>query len=381
MNRIALLIIVAFVCPSLYSQTTTKISVVIVACKTGELIIDGASSGNVEADDASKQMLSLGEHYVQLKTPTEKISLTIKVDENSKEIIKLGCAASSNPAAIRLINKEVDLAGALSAATEQNVFGLDKDDILDLNCSILNKKGTATLTLIEYKTGRSIYRKENFNSVVDKVRIPEKGVYYFTLTTDALFGKTAKLVIDRIPSERSAHNFNTSARWVYDTTGTEVTNSHVRVFSTTNGHSKTTVTINLPKNTAYWTYWLGVDQAAQDKMKQFAANLSTAGKYFTANPLLLFGLKLIPELPMLNTPATVNYHFMDTKNAQSFVANQAYRFFTFKHADNITTDYSTINTKASDLVIAFDNQSPLNGHDVELRVVAFVVKSRIVMEE
>jgi hypothetical protein len=367
-----------------FAQSAIETSVVIVACKSGTLIVDGTTVGPVEADDATKQSLSFGEHYLQLKTPTEKYNLTITVDQNTKDVIKLGCTTEKKVQGNRLIDKEVSLSGALGTDPENNVMGLDIDDEIILNCSVLNKKGNATIFLKEYNTDREIYRKERFTSLTDeKIKIPSKGVYYFTLYTDALFGKTAKLTIDRIPSKNSSPNFKTSVKRVYDTTSVEALNTVVRVYSATNfDHpNKTTISINLPKNTSYWTYWVGVGQEAQDKMKSFVSTLSQAGRLFSTNPLVLFGMKLIPALPMLNAPSTVNYRFTDTRNGQLFTNGQAYTYYTFKHADNITTDYSLIKGNFSDLVLALNNESTMTGQNVEIRVVAFVVTSKLVLEE
>lgn len=364
-------------------ELLAQVNVVIVPCKPGTLIIDGTPIKQVEEDDAVRQTLSFGEHYLQLKGISEKINLTVKIDKDFKEVIKLGCATQMQ-SIIHLINKEVDLAGAFSSSTDQNLITLDQDDTLSLSCSILNKKGDATISITDYTSGRVIYQKMNFNKIDnEKISIPGKGIYNVNLYTDALFGKTAKLVIDRIPSPKSNSNFKTQAKQIYDTTAVEVLHTYIRVYSTTNlDHiNRTAIKINLPQNTSYWTYWIGVDQEAQQKMKDFINDITKVGKYFTTNPLTLFGLKLIPSLPMMNAPATINYQFMDSKNSQAFLNRNPYRYFNFKYGTNITTDYSLVNVKAPDLVLGFSNESTMNGRNVEVRVVAFIIKAKIVMDE
>jgi hypothetical protein len=116
-------------------------------------------------------------------------------------------------------------------------------------------------------------------------------------------------------------------------------------------------------------------------MKSFASTLSSAGPLLSTNPLVLFGMKLIPSLPMLNSTSTVNYQFMDTRNSQAFVNGLAYSFYTFKHAKNISTDYSLINGKLPDLVLSMENESTFTGQDVEVRVVAFIITSKYVLDE
>ena len=198
-----------------------------------------------------------------------------------------------------------------------------------------------------------------------------------------MFGKTAKLIIDRIPSANSDPNFKTTVKTVFDTINEEVLKTNTRVFSTTNisHNNRTSIAINLPKGTTYWAYWIGVGQESQNQMKDFVSTLSGSAKYFSLNPVVLLGMKIIPALPMLNTPETVSYSFMDSKNAQAFVNNQAYSYYKFKHADNITTDYSIISGIFTDLVLSLENKSTTTGHDVEIRVVAFKVLSKLVLED
>jgi hypothetical protein len=366
------------------AQQATETTVIIIPCKSGVLLIDGEVTDTIEANDASKHTLSFGEHYLQLKTTTEKVNQTILIDATSKTIIKLGCENSLKSQAKRLIDKQLNLSGSIINDLEQNIIGLDTDDELILSSAILNKKGKATIFIKEYNTGAEIYKKEGFHSLEnEKIRIPSKGIYHITLYTDALFGKDARLIIDRVPGPNSNPNFNTSVKRVYDTTHVEVLNTIGRVHSTTNlsNSNKTTISINLPKNTSYWVYWLAVDQQSQNEMKNLAGSLSKAGKLLSTNPLVHFGMKLIPSLPMFNSTSTIDYKFMDTKNAMLFNKNQQYSYFNFKHADNISTDYSLINTTSSDIVLAMENQHFNIGRDVEIKVVAFIINSKLVMDQ
>lgn len=366
-----------------YSQVKS-INTVIVSCQTGELIIDGVSVGAINADDASKQNLNIGEHYIQVKSSTGNESQTIDIDENFKSIIKIGCIKKTVNNGVSLINKTLALEGLLSSETENNMFGLQQGDKLIINTAILNKKGNATLLITDLTRGNEIYRRESFNALTNEVvNIPSKSIYNITLYTDALFGKQASLSVTRIAAAGSSTNINTAIKRVYDTTNIEVLNTTARVFSSTNlDHYNTTpITINLPANTKYWTYWIGVGQEGKDNMKNFVEDLSPALKLFSVNPLVLFGLKLIPSLPVFNSTSVVDYKFMTTENANLCVANKAYSYYLFKHADNISADYALINSTTSDLVLTMKNNSAMIGQDVDVRVVAFVVKERFVMEE
>lgn len=315
---------------------------------------------------------------------TGKYNFTINVDESTKGIIKLGCDVESKIEKIRVLDKEVALSGALGNDLEKNVIGFDKDDEVTINASLLNKKGLFTVSLFEYSTGREIYKKERIISIVnDKITIPTKGVYYFLVYQEGLFSKSAKLTVDRNPSKNGNPNFNTAVKIVYDTTFTEVLNTVTRVYSTTNleHSSRTVIKINLPSNTTYWAYWIGVGQESRTKYKTFAGTLSGVGTLLSANPLVLFGLKLIPALPMLNTPSTITYKFTDTKNAQLFINGLAYSTYNFKYADNVSTDYSLIEQNVQDLVLTMKNSSTIDGQDVDIKVVAFIVNAKWVLHE
>ena len=363
-------LIMLFTLTSLWGQAPLDKDVLIVSCRTGTLLIDGIEIGKIEAEDVTRQKLSYGEHYLQVRVENEKINMTLVVDSSLKSIVKVGCgnAEQSSSKAIRVLNKRVNLTGSIVNEAEENLIAFDKGDEIVINFSILNKKGTGSVLLKNYETGTELYKKESVNSITDgRIKIPMKGVYQLSMSTDALFGKDAEIFLDRIPGPTSSVDFNTTPKKVYDTISTEVLNTQVRAYSVNSGRSnKTLLTINLPKNTSYWVYWIGVGQESMEKMRIFASTVSKASSLISLNPLVMFGLKLIPSLPMMNATATLD--------------DRSYRQYAFRSATNVTTDYALIKEYASDLILAFNNNSSLNGHDVEVKVVAFSVRSKIAVE-
>ncbi|MBP7556362.1 MAG: hypothetical protein KA821_08865 [Chitinophagaceae bacterium] len=369
---------------NLWGQAPLDKDVLIVSCRTGTLLIDGIEIGKIEADDVTRQKLSYGEHYLQVRGEQEKVNMTLIVDSSLKSIVKVGCgnAEQSSSKAIRVLNKRINLSGLIVNEAEENLIAFDKGDEIVINFSILNKKGTGSVLLKNYETGTELYKKESVNSNTDgRIKIPMRGVYQLSLSTDALFGKDAEIVLDRIPGPASSVEFNTTPKKVYDTISTEVLNTQVRAYSINSGRSnKTLVTINLPKNTSYWVYWIGVGQESMEKMRSFASTVSKASSLISLNPLVMFGLKLIPSLPMMNATATLDYRFVDNINSQFFYNGRPYRQYAFRSATNVTTDYALVNEYASDLVLAFNNNSSFNGHDVEVKVVAFSVSYRYLVD-
>lgn len=236
----------------------TETKVTIVSCKSGDLYIDGSLVGKIEADDAKQQTLSSGEHYLQVKTGSDKFNLTTKIGQNTRDIIRIGCdvAPKSIPEtslSTILIDKQLNLGGALSKDVQENIFALDEGDNILLTCAVVNKKGTANISIKEYFSRSEIFRNDGFNLIDQKkITIPKKGIYFFDVTTNALFGRDIKLAVARIPSSTGNPNFKTSVRRFYDTTHFNVltTDAFVHSISNSNGN-RSSIKINLPANTSY----------------------------------------------------------------------------------------------------------------------------------
>src|SRR5689334_2235976 len=92
-GNLFLYILFQFFFSEIKSQTAAEANVIIVSCKTGTLMVDGSVIGQVEKEDATRQNLSYGEHYIQIKSENEKSNLTVNIDQNTKGIIKIGCEA------------------------------------------------------------------------------------------------------------------------------------------------------------------------------------------------------------------------------------------------------------------------------------------------
>ena len=283
------------------------------------------------------------------------------------------------PKPIRLIDKHVNLSGTLSSASAQYFIGLEADDKIVLNCTRLSKKGNASVSIKEYNKGTELYRKEFDTLREQTIPVTAKGIYVVELKTGSLLDKDVQLTVDRIPSSSHAvAPVKTASKAVYDTTGTEVLNTTTRVFSKNSPQSnKAVLTINLPPNTAYWTFWIGAGKDAKEKMNAFTASCATVGAlYPSVNPLVLYGMKYLSSLPMAPPGAQISYHFMDTPNSTAFKSNQQYSFYTFKSAEKITTEYSFMVNHQADLNLGISNESSGTAYDVEVRVVAFVVKEK-----
>lgn len=382
MKRILPVIVACLLVCHGYSQSPDT-SILIIPCQPGTLVIDGVEKGVLTADDAHPEKISFGDHYLQLKTPAKKYNLTLRIDRNlSSNIVRLGCEEKLT-GTIKLMEKKMTIVGLISPQTEKNTFGLDAGDELLITCSVLNKNGTVNISVTRQDNGAEIYRKESFNALDhERVPISQKGIYVVALSTNALLGRDANLVLERLPSKSGDANFKTGVGYVYDTSFVEVMSTTSRVFSTLSGHSnRTIVKVNLPAETSYWTFWIGVGQQSREQFKKFVTDLSGVGKLVSSNPLVLYGMKLIPDLPILNMTSTVSYRFTNTQNAQLFSGGQAARFYDFKYAGNISADYALINQANTDLTLCLENSSTMVGQDVDIKVVAFIIKKRLAIDK
>lgn len=379
------LLLLFFFASALQVAAQSDTTVMFVPCKTGTLIIDGVEKGIIEADDVHREKLRAGDHYVQLKTPTKKYNLTLKIPGLTSGIVKLGCEdAVAGSAKIKLLDKKLTLVGILNQTLERNSIALDAGDDLIINCHLTNNKGTANISITRQENGTEIYKKDGFPALDDEhVKIPQKGIYVVTLSTNAFLGREAQIVLERLPATGSDPNFKTTFGWVSDTTFVELQTTKTRVFSKTalGRTNRSIVNVNLPANTAYWTYWIGVDQAATEHMQRFGKTLSSVGKVVSTHPLVQYGFGLIKEIPAFSATSTVNYCFSDAANAQQFLAGRQYSAYKFKQASNISSDYALINGNPRDVTLCFDNDSPGNGHDVEVRVVAFIITRRLAIDK
>ncbi len=279
MKKLSLLFTAVLLAMSVSAQSDTTI--LFVPCKTGTLLIDGIEKGTIDADDVHREKLSAGEHYIQLKTATKKYNTTIKLPGIPSGIVKIGCEESGPAAArIKILDKKLTLVGIVNQTLEKNTIGLDAGDELIINCHLTNNKGTANISITRQETGVEIYKKDAFPALDDeRLRIPQKGIYVVTLSSNALLGREAQIVLERQPASSSDPNFKTTVNWVMDTSFVELQTTHTRVYSTTNGRTpRTVVSVPLPPNTTYWTYWIGVDQTATQQLQDFANTLSSAGK-------------------------------------------------------------------------------------------------------
>ncbi len=362
----------------------------IVSCKTGDLYIDGNLIGKIEADDARQQSLTIGEHYLQVKTGSEKYNRSATIDLNTRSVIRIGCEPVAIQSAtveaakpVLLIDKQLNLGGLLTGEVQRNAIALDEDDIMLLNCIVTNPRGSAKVSVRQYPSGNEIFRNESFNAVRDqKITIPSRGIYVIEVSTGAVFGKDIRLTIARISSSKSDPNFKTSVKRYFDTTQVEIVNDNVTVHSVNamSGTNRNIVKIPLPPQTTYWVYWVGVGQESREQMAQLSNQLGRIASKFSTNPLVAFGLNQISSLPMLKNKSTITYRFMDDQNASLFLNKQPCSYLNVAYADNVSASYSLVNDVPKNVVLTLNNSNTFLAQDVVVKVVAFKVRTLLAID-
>jgi len=72
---------------------------------------------------------------------------------------------------------------------------------------------------------------------------------------------------------------------------------------------------------------------------------------------------------------------MDIKNAQLFVNGSGYSYYRMKYAEHVATDYSLIENNYNDIALGLSNESSMTREEVDIKVIAFIIKSKLTMEE
>jgi len=369
-----------------------KTNVLVISNKEGRLLVDGIEQIKLKPSETTKLVLEEGDHIIQVVTSTETLTKTMSCNDGKQKVVSFDFSSENVPPAsvggqesMNVADIQLDLPGSLSGGTVvHKVYAFDQGDEISFDFDILNRNGTVNIYFYSYPDKALLYSKEKTNAVMgETIRIPKRGVYYFNFSTNHVVSRSAHFAIKRLPGPGASKSFNTAVLTKYDTSYQEILNSQVRVYSAGNiGHpNRTIVRVDLPENTLYWVYWIGVGQESVDQMKNFADKFSKGAIGLVTNPLCALGLGLIPSLPMFNSTATVDYRFADNMNSNIFFSgNPSYRYYTFKEGRNVTTDYGITKTVAKEMNLCLWNNSQLTGHDVTVRVVAFTVKPSFVPE-
>ncbi|AMM50819.1 hypothetical protein TH61_05985 [Rufibacter sp. DG15C] len=301
--------------------------------------------------------------------------------------------------ALKIADLEVQVAGAKQPATQlQYAFQAGDVLVLDLdNKAKVNYK----VTVQEFYSSSPLYSVEETKKLSKlRLTVPQKSVYTITLQSLSPTSTKSHFTLTRIPANAIAQNFNTHVAWrtIQDTTWTTATEKVLvkndllaetildktfRLASVTNitSNNRTTERFKLPANTKHWVYWVGVGQESVEALQESGKLLAKGATALLtgSNPLVAFGLGLLPQLPQVKSSGYISYYLLNKTNANLFREDEdGWKPYGVAKGQDVLSDYGKImanqTPKTDDgyLYLGFENPSTITGLDLTLKVVAFV---------
>ncbi|ALI99060.1 hypothetical protein DC20_08815 [Rufibacter tibetensis] len=300
---------------------------------------------------------------------------------------------------IKIADLEVQVAGSKQPATQlQYAFQAGDVLVLDLeNKAKVNYK----VTVQEYFSNSPLYSIEETKKLNNlRLTVPQKSVYTIILQSLSDISTKSHFTLTRIPKSEATQNFNTLVAWrtIQDTTWTTaiekvlvkndlksetVVDKTFRLASVTNltSNNRSTERFKLPANTKHWVYWVGVGQESVEALQETGKTLAkgAAALLTGGNPLVAFGLGLLPQLPQVKSSGYISYHLFNKNNAYLFKEDQdGWKPYAVASGKDVLSDYGKVlisqTPKTDDgyLYLGFQNPSTITGLDLTLKVVAFV---------
>ncbi len=300
---------------------------------------------------------------------------------------------------IKIADLEIQVAGTKQPATQyQYAFQAGDVIVLDLE----NKtKTNYKVTVQEYFSKSPLYSIEETRKLNNlRLTVPQKSVYTITLQSLSETSTRSHFTLTRIPGTEATQNFNTLVAWrtVQDTTWTTTTEkvlvkndlkSETVVDKTFQLASLTNITRNnrsterfkLPAGTKHWVYWVGVGQESVQSLQETGKTLAKGATALLTggNPLVAFGLGLLPQLPQVKSSGYISYYLFNKNNAYLFTEDEdGWKPYGVAKGKDVLSDYGKVlanqTPKTDDgyLYLGFENPSTITGLDLTLKVVAFI---------
>lgn len=280
-------------------------------------------------------------------------------------------------------------------------YGFAAGDVLQLDLEPQQGKTTYTLEVIEYASGSPVFSSRQVKKIRNlRLPVTHRGIYQFNLRAEVAEKDPAscRFTIRRLPVHDSLRQFNSHVSWQNrsDTTWTTVSekvavktdlqpqtllDKQFRVEPQAHliAGNKASLRFQLPKNTVYWVYWVGVGQEPVLQLHELTKQVSklAASALAASNPLVAFGMGLLPFLPQLNSGGNIDYHFFNQGQSVAFMQTGTGKPYAFASGQRIVSDYGKVpmaqtpRTPDGFLYLGFQNNNALTGLDVTLKVVAF----------
>ncbi|WP_181307364.1 hypothetical protein [Rufibacter sp. XAAS-G3-1] len=301
--------------------------------------------------------------------------------------------------AIKIADLDVQVAGAKEPATHlQYAFQAGDVLVLDLeNKSKTNYK----VTVQEYFSNSPLYSTAETKKLNNlKLTIPQKSVYTIILQSLSEVSTRSHFTLTRIPGSAATQHFSTHVAWrtVQDTTWATATEKvlvkndlkaetvvdksfHLASLTSLTSHNRSTERFKLPANTKHWVYWVGVGQESVQALQETGKTLAKGATALLtgSNPLVAFGLGLLPQLPQVKSSGYISYYLLNKNSAYLFTEDEdGWKPYGVAKGQDVLSDYGKVlasqTPKTDDgyLYLGFENPSTITGLDLTLKVVAFV---------
>lgn len=273
-------------------------------------------------------------------------------------------------------------------------YGFAEGDQLVFNFQEVNGKELKELEIIELPSSSKFMDYKTKKIENKTLNITRTGIYKFRLSNSALTGRICKCKIQRIPTNETTKNFNTSVYWrtVYDTTYTteqekyliksdttvsNLTDQVAKVHSQGNlNGNKTTFNFALPDNTVAWSYYIGVDQAGQqayqDATKQLAK--SSASILAKLSPLASLALGGASYIAQLQSGEDIDFYIVNGANVNLFMGGQAFNYI---KKGKVINDYSRMTSPLKGMYhVCLYNDNAVTGVNVTVKITAIIVNQQ-----
>lgn len=272
-------------------------------------------------------------------------------------------------------------------------YGFAEGDQLIFNFEEVNGKELKEIEIVEYPSSSKFmdYKSKKISNKI--INISKTAIYKFRLTNSAISGRICKLKIQRIPSNETSKNFNSSVYWrtptdtIYTTTQekylikreykteTIVPTSEFYVNSGTNatfkgGKSRITIPITLPINTIEWYFVFTASREKSDieSAKSLFNLTGQLSKLIDQTGTLNFGVE------MLTIPPGANFcdvYLLDFNNSRQFEAKEQFSYFTTGTRENIKSGVVKLKQGSGKTqYIGIKNPDTMYGISVAIEVVA-----------
>lgn len=403
MNRIYLIIVFCLFSVSVFGQG----SILIIANEDCQLIIDGSDNGILQKGIPKKLNISLGEHFIQAKIFERETNKIIDVVDEKQRIVKLNFSnkeknqnlvSNENPISTNgklspILVSELDLTllGVANALVEtpsslvedsQLFHAFQKGDEIILNADINNKNGKFYIKVYSYPDFNTIYSKSRLRDLRNhRIKISKEGIYIIELGTTALFDRTLKLSIERLPANENLIEYNTNVLTKYKYEAIDVSKTFQFINSTSNenwkgGTSKVIVPIIIPTESIEWYYSFTASRNEEDVKKNMNSVSLLNQLTETLNGINPTTKVLNIGLNILTAPPGADYcdvYLFDNGNAQLFKADKEFRYIQEGSRENLKSSTIKLNCCINQPVyLGIRNRDLTHGIHVGVEVVGIM---------